>query len=67
MKDIIIKSQDVISQKEACKLLGISLTQLRRFAKEKHIRFVKDRANLKSTFVLKADVDNFIANRFYIV
>ena len=67
MKDIIIKSQDIISQKEACKLLDISITQLCKFASKQHIRFVKDKCNMRPTYVLKSDVETLLNSRFYIV
>jgi len=67
MKEIIIKQNDVITQSEACELLEISKTQLRRFVKDGFIRFVKDKCNGKSTYVLKSDVQTLLDTRYYIV
>lgn len=67
MKEIIIKPNDVITQSKACELLDVSLTQLRRFVNEGHIRFVKDKTNLRQTLVLKSDVQSLLDSRYYIV
>ena len=67
MKDIIIKQSDVITQDEACGMLSISKTQLRRFVKDGFVRYVKDKCNGKPTYVLKSDVETLLNSRFYIV
>ncbi len=67
MQNIIIKPQDVITQKEACNLLNISQTHLRKLRDEGKVRFVKDKCNERFTYVLKSDVEQLLNSRFYIV
>ena len=67
MQNIIIKPQDVISQKEACDLLSISRTHLCKLKNEGKVRFVKDKCNERSTYVLKSDVEQLVNNRFYLI
>jgi len=67
MQNIIIKPQDVVSQKEACDLLSISRTHLSKLKNEGKIRFIKDMCNQRFTYVLKSDVEQLVNNRFYIV
>lgn len=62
-----IKPNDIMTQTEACELLDISKTQLRRFVKDGFIRYVKDKCNGKPTYVLKSDVQTLLDTRYYIV
>lgn len=61
----MIKQEDLLSTEEACQLLNVSGTTLRKFIKNKHIRRVKDATNKCFSYVYKPDAEALLSSRFY--
>ncbi|MEL6440573.1 MAG: helix-turn-helix domain-containing protein [Cyanobacteria bacterium J06621_8] len=62
----IIKAEDLYTPSEVAKLIGVSSTQVNRYAQKGFIDKYKDRTNLSKVYYLRSQVDQFLETRFYV-